>query len=320
MRALLSLRHIQVENANAIAGLTYGFPAISSFLGFTHALSRSLQKDHDVSLGGCAIICHQHHTHAHQPAGWGDYVFALTRNPLTKEGKTAPFVEEGRMHLCVTLLIECDFDADDLAYDTDNIEQGIKLFEAYVHDKAVQQRLAGGLITQIGQVEFCEVGSQERFERKALLSCLPGFVLVDRSDLLSKHHQQNLKAQPNTDMLDAWLDFSALKFRAEAILEDDAAPTEATQASWNYVRKPDAGWLVPMATGYKAISPLYDNAAVARTRDSTTPFRFVELIYGVGEWISPHRVQTLQPLFWRYHLEGEWYRCNNTYKPDNMME
>jgi CRISPR-associated protein Csy2 len=40
MSSLILLRRVRVENANAIAGLTYGFPAITHFLGFSHALSR----------------------------------------------------------------------------------------------------------------------------------------------------------------------------------------------------------------------------------------------------------------------------------------
>ncbi|HHH1607741.1 TPA: type I-F CRISPR-associated protein Csy2, partial [Yersinia enterocolitica] len=39
MSYLIVLRHVQVENANAISGLTYGFPAMTHFLGYTHALS-----------------------------------------------------------------------------------------------------------------------------------------------------------------------------------------------------------------------------------------------------------------------------------------
>jgi CRISPR-associated protein Csy2 len=34
MSSLILLRRMKVENANAIAGLTYGFPAITHFLGF----------------------------------------------------------------------------------------------------------------------------------------------------------------------------------------------------------------------------------------------------------------------------------------------
>lgn len=105
MSHVIVLRHLQVENANAVAGLTYGFPAISHFLGYVHALSRKLQASHGLTLGGCGVICHRRQIHAHSSGR--DYQFALTRNPLTKEAKTAAFNEEGRMHMTVSLVIEC---------------------------------------------------------------------------------------------------------------------------------------------------------------------------------------------------------------------
>lgn len=46
MSSLILLRRLRVENANAIAGVTWGFPAITHFLGFTHALSRKLTQSH----------------------------------------------------------------------------------------------------------------------------------------------------------------------------------------------------------------------------------------------------------------------------------
>ena len=92
MSSIILLRHVRVENANAIAGLTYGFPAITHFLGFTHAVSRIVSDTWGLSLTGCAVISHEHQIHAHSSGR--DYQFALTRNPLTREGKTAPFNEE----------------------------------------------------------------------------------------------------------------------------------------------------------------------------------------------------------------------------------
>ncbi len=104
MSYLLLLPHIRIENANAVAGLTWGFPAITHFLGYVHALSRRV-SEFGVSFTGCAVINHEHHIQAYSSGR--DYQFALTRNPLTKEGKTAAFNEEGRMHLTVSLLVEC---------------------------------------------------------------------------------------------------------------------------------------------------------------------------------------------------------------------
>lgn len=72
MSRLIVLPRIQVENANAISGLTYGFPAITHFLGFTHALSRKVQQSHGVTLTGCGVVCHQHQIMAHQASERGD--------------------------------------------------------------------------------------------------------------------------------------------------------------------------------------------------------------------------------------------------------
>ena len=44
MSYLLLLPHIRIENANAVAGLTWGFPAITHFLGYVHALSRRVSE------------------------------------------------------------------------------------------------------------------------------------------------------------------------------------------------------------------------------------------------------------------------------------
>lgn len=334
MKSLLILRNIEVENANAIAGLTWGFPAISHFLGFTHALSRKLEKDHQLTLGACAVVCHRHHVRAFQPAGWGDYAFSLTRNPLTKEANSPSFVEEGRMHMEVSLIIACDFTAGSFDFGTDNLEQDIKQFEAYILEQVLQQRLAGGTITGMRRnrpVQFSELpedyAERETFQKRQMRRLLPGFALVNRADLLDQHFQKQRADNPAAELMDAWLDFVALKYQATTTGDGDEASTaivaDATAATntadpkttWQRIEKPANGWLVPITCGYKAISPLYANGDVANTRDNSTPFRLVESAYTIGQWISPHRVQALEHLFWHYHVEDDWYLCQNNYRP-----
>ena len=310
MDALLILRNIKVENANAIAGITWGFPAISNFLGFVHALSRKLPADFVLELEGCGVICHSQQIQAYQPRGWGDYVFALTRNPLTKEEKSPAFIEEGRMHMTVSLIIPIAGELDEQS------EPGE--LKQVIEQLVLSQRLAGGTIIDIGAVELIEPPESydelQLFERKQLRKLLPGFAIVQRSDLLAEHTQQRINQVPNAEPLDAWLDFSAIKYQAE---RPDGDVDEQTPAEWNYVPKPGGGWLVPMTTGYRGISDLYAPGEVARSRDTTTPFRFVEAVYSIGEWISPHRVANLEQLIWRYDAEPEsgWYLCRNGYQP-----
>ena len=58
----LLLKRIHIENANAISSpITYGFPAITGFLGAVHALSRrlqSLESSNNLYLDGVLIACH----------------------------------------------------------------------------------------------------------------------------------------------------------------------------------------------------------------------------------------------------------------------
>lgn len=312
MDALLILRNIRVENANAVAGLTWGFPAISNFLGFVHALSRRLPVDLGLHLEGCGVICHNQQIQSYQPRGsWGDHVFGLTRNPLTKDEKSPAFNEEGRMHMTVSLLVPV---AGMLDADSDPKE-----LEKMIERLALSQRLAGGTIISIKSVELREPPEDseglQKFERQQLRKLLPGFALVQRSDLLAEHTQQCLEQDPKTEPLEAWLDFSAIKFRAE---RPEGVVDEQTPAEWRYLPKPGGGWLVPIVTGYRGISELYEPGVVARSRDSTTPFRFVESVYSIGEWLSPHRITKLAKLIWRYQAEAEsgWYLCRNCYQGD----
>lgn len=310
METLLILRNVEVENANAIAGLTWGFPSITNFLGFVHALSRKLPVEQELELEGCAVICHSRQVQAYQPRGWGDYVFGLTRNPLTQEEKSPAFIEEGRMHMTVSLVIPCAGELDE--------ENEPGELKELIEQLVLSQRLAGGTVVSVGAVELIEPPESyeelQKFERQQLRKLLPGFALVQRSDLLAKHiQQQRIKQGPNVEPLDAWLDFSTLKYQTE---RPEGEIDEQTPADWHYVSKPGGGWLVPITTGYRGISDLYAPGKVARTRDSTTPFRFVESVYSIGEWISPHRVTNLIQLVWRYYAEPEfgWYLCRNTYQ------
>ncbi|WP_226051832.1 type I-F CRISPR-associated protein Csy2 [Dickeya chrysanthemi] len=294
MSSLMILRRIQVENANAIAGHTYGFPAISHFLGFTHALSRQLQASHGLRLEGCGVVCHQHQVHAYG-SGW-NRSFALTRNPLTKEEKTAAFNEEGRMHLTVSLLIECHGMLPG--------EDGREALRQQVRQQAQQQRLAGGLMVDIEQVSFHDIPARGADTRSLMRRLLPGFVLLDCTSLLPSHLETLQQTKPQADMLDAWLDFAALKYQAVRS-SDDAV-------SWQPLPKPDRGYLVPLMTGYRAISPLYNPGEVEKTRDPSTPFCFAEAIYGVGEWRGAHRIDDINHIFWRYHYQHGTYRCLQT--------
>jgi CRISPR-associated protein Csy2 len=303
--AYIIFERLSVQDANCIAGFTYGFPAITHFLGFSHALSRKLSVSHNLSLQGCAVICHQHQIHAYQPKGFGDYVFAQSKNPPTTRAKakeTPPIIEEGKMNMTVSLVMACP----DL-----NISRTteINALKQTLHDLALQHRLAGGSIEKISAIHILNKDEQKllRIVKRLLL---PGFVLMDRTDLLASHYQALKQQQTDVDLLDAWLDFSALKYQAQPKLkEGELEPTDTTEAEWHRMDKPAKGWLVPITNGYKAISPVYPPGEVANTRDATTPVCFVEAAHSIGEWRSLHRIRQVSDMLWHYRYEQDWYLC-----------
>jgi CRISPR-associated protein Csy2 len=307
---ILILRHIRVENANAISGITWGFPAVTHFLGFVHALSRDLSAKLDLKLTGCGIVCHSHQIQAYQPKGWGDYVFSLTRNPLTKNEKSPSFAEEGRMHMVVSLVIPFEGDFEEFEDEVDNAEAC-----DCIRQKIFSKRLAGGTINRVGEIRLMETPGNEqeteKFTRRLFYQLLPGFALVQRSELLAAHVSDCKRTNSDSEPLDAWLDFSALKYKAEQFETEEI--DEDTGAVWRFHPRPGKGWLIPITTGYRGISDLYGPGEAQRARDNSVPFRFVESVYTIGEWLSPHRLTNFEQMVWRYAADPEsgWYLCKN---------
>lgn len=306
MSSYITLSHIQVQSANCVAGITYGFPAITSFLGFVRALSRKLEASKGITLEGCAVVAHTHQLLTYKTEKYSDSYFTQTKNPAAGQyqqkniGSTPPVIEEGKMHLTVSLLIECQgFSGTD---------DDKKKLEIYIKQLCFIHRLAGGVITDIKDVIYENINNE-----KAFLRCRnrfsPGFILMDRSKYLGEHFDALKHANPSAELLDAWLDFCAIKYQAEVQCDVGEISTTKSKVSWNYIEKPNSGYLVPITIGYQAISDVYFDGEVENTRDMESPFCFTEAVYGIGEWLSPYRLDNLDSAMWRYHYENEYYLC-----------
>lgn len=373
MSQYLLLNRVRVQNANAVSGFTWGFPAITHFLGFTHNLQRKLKQNQEYqafSLRGCVVVAHEYQVHCYRTPGGISFSQNKSSHYLElklDKGrlKDPSVIEEAKMNMTVSLLI--DFDG--------YIGNRKKAFEQWINKISQIQRLAGGTILGIEAVELVSIedeGSLRSVKRKLL----PGFVLQERSDYLASHFENLKKQNPDAELLDAWLDFSALKQKARPksdliskhlkklgidTSDNEASdlllacweshketpydqtnipaelisyftsldeksnkklitqwqnycePTEKVDADWEYVDKPEKGYLVPIMTGYKAISEVYENDQVSGTRDSETDVCFVEAIHSIGEWQGVHRIKTaeqLQNSLWQYApYEKDWYLC-----------
>ncbi|QJD29389.1 type I-F CRISPR-associated protein Csy2 [Methylococcus geothermalis] len=305
---LLILPRLKVQNANAVSGpLSWGFPAPTAFTGFVHALERRLGRHLQVMLDGVGIVCHGFEAQTSQPAGRRTRVFHLTRHPVGRDGGAPSLVEEGRAHLEITLVIAVKQALDD--YDGD-------LLTRTAFEVAHGMRLAGGSLLPPRNGKRYEPlwqclpdyldGQAETFQ-KLRRRLLPGFALVQRDDLL-RERLAEMQARAPATALDALLDLCRLNIEPRATTE--SAPDKV---EWSIRKKP--GWLVPLPIGYAGISELYAPGEVANARDGETPFRFVESLYSLGEWIGPHRLESLQQLLWHIETDAEngIYRCVNRY-------
>lgn len=319
--ALLVLPRLRIQNANAISSpLTWGFPSMTAFIGLMQAVERKLPVDFGWGLVGAGVVCHDFQAQATR-SGF-THAFHLTRNPVDKDGSTAAIVEEGRIHLELTLVFGVQFlegfapgDAERehrMATAVGDLVAGMRVAGGSVVP-SLRRRPAGQSTPRLLRVDY-GADEQAKLLREERRRWLPGFALVSRDDLLAEHLAGLRQTRPEASALDAWLDLSRLNYRAERRTAIDPATGHGSeQIEWTTRRPP--GWIVPIPVGYGALSELHAAGTVAAARDRDTPLRFVESLYSIGQWISPHRLRAPTDLLWHPHHDpaGGLYRCINSF-------
>lgn len=342
---LLTLPRLRVQNANCISSpMTWGFPAITAFTGFMVALQRRLmQKAGDeanalaasLRFESVGVICHRFEPQVSKTRF--ETYFALKRQMIrTKKdlqefnnGSPPAFVEEGRAYLDISLVFTV-YTAQGYVSDED-----AQAAAQAVAAEVAGMRLAGGSIMpplqklrapqRTPRIDALKAAPEDQLKQFKQLRrrLLPGFALVSRDDVLQQRLQtlqdahaaqaSTTSASAAPTLLDAWLDLSRINHRAQL--------DEATgQVTWKQDARP--GWLVPMPVGFAILSS-YEAGTVANARDAHTPFRFVESVYSIGQWVSPHRLADADAFMWQPQHDPELglYRCVNRYRaPDDEAE
>lgn len=297
MTPYLLIRKIKIQNANAMSSpITIGFPAMTAWLGGAHALERRLRQRPewaDLRFSRLAVSCHEYNLQTYRGRGDYEHSVIITANPLVKgsSGWTRPsFIEEGRIHLTVSLLLELQSSS----LDANNSH---KLVTA-VSEALAQMKLASGDILDFDptmEVVFISEGDAQT-ERRMLRKLMPGYVLIERRDLMEK------AMADGTNSLEALLHFLEIRYQAETSKDSEIIKWKA--------KKEPKGWIVPIAVGFKGLSPL---ERVDRQRDADTPHRFAESLITLGEFKMPHHFANLTDILWQYeyHPEQNFYLCTN---------
>jgi len=329
-QAILVLPHLRVQNANAISSpLTHGFPSITAFTGLMWALQRKLaQARIPLRLLSVGVVCHHHQEQTTQ-----GYVrtFNLMRNPVDKDGSTAAIVEEGRMHLQLTLVFAVALQPGVQAGALESEAQR-REWAQEIGELVATMRVAGGTLLPSQPMPGKRVhpwmdivtenpAQQAKDFRRWRRQWLPGFALVARDDVLSARLQHLQATKPEATLLDAWL--HASRFNYEPVKDAHGEFAADGKVQWqDPLRKKGDGWIVPIPVGYAALTASHAAGAVANARDMTTPLRFVEAIYSMGEWISPHRLSHLGELLWWAESDAKKgvYRCRNAYQAPQVAQ
>ncbi|WP_284335313.1 type I-F CRISPR-associated protein Csy2 [Comamonas sp. NoAH] len=327
-QAILVLPHLRVQNANAISSpLTHGFPSITAFIGLMWALQRKLAHKHiPLKLLSVGVVCHHHQEQVSE-----GYVrtFNLTRNPVDKDGSTAAIVEEGRMHMQVSLVFGVALQPGAAASELHDKEQR-EAWAKSVGEIAEQMRVAGGSLLPSRPAPgkkvrpwmdvIAEDNAQQKEDfRRWRRQWLPGFALVSRDDVLAQRLEKlRNTTQPQATLLDAWLHAARFNYEAQAVKDGEAqsdGKVEWKDPFRQMEKTKGSGWLVPIPVGYAALGAQHAAGTVGNARDMTAPLRFVESVYSIGAWLSPHRIERLQDLLWQADTDAAagLYRCRNTF-------
>lgn len=290
MKHYVIIKKMRVTEATMESSpVTAGFPSVPSFMGFTHALEIKLRKNKiEVAFDGVGIISHEFTPHIQRvPQDYGEYRFALTKNPPTKSDdiqktgqvKTPSFIEEGKADMTVSMVIEIT-----------SLQNAVDELQEAVRGMLPHLRLSGGVIWGSEAIlAMSSAWDDEKQERRILQKLMPGFALKERRDLL----RTAMDEDKSMDALDAIL----------AHLEIHKIQEGDNEKKYVWRRKREtSGWLVPISVGFQALTPL---GKVRNQRDPECLHRFAENVLTLGEFVMPVRANSIEELLWHRFVDEE---------------
>ena len=173
----------------------------------------------------------------------------------------------------------------------------MELLEQAVKEILPRMKMAGGDILDVGKIQVMRIDVNDRKAvKKVIFSLMPGYVPIERKDLMEAAELER------KDSLDRLLHYLKVYQTAE---KDESGKI----TGWKY-EKAATGWIVPLAVGFKGLSPL---GKVKNQRDPDTPHRFAESIVTLGEFKMAHRFRDIDGMMWHYAYEktNQLYLCKN---------
>lgn len=294
-------KNIRIQGANAVSSpITYGFPSVGGFVGAMHAMQRRLPENMPLQFNGVLIACRKCTPRTFREHAFSDASFIQTRNPVGKDGKPVAIIEEGKVDLSVSLVIEVHSDKENA------IRNNIHHTQQQLSHLLIQQRIAGGSVMNIGTVQIFNTSGKSLDNKQDLISqLLPSYILTDASDELPEIVAELQADNPQATALDAL-------FATAQIFQ---IPPENETGKWQTKSiKTGRGWLVPIPVGYQAIADEIPAGKLQNCRNLEYSARFVESVYSLGKWVFPLSCQdNWQQHFWSFR-QPENHNGNTLYR------
>jgi CRISPR type I-F-associated protein Csy2 len=283
----LLIDDLTVSGFNAMSNpYIVGAPGPTALVGWSHALERMLRGKQGkapesplpIRVDGASLIVKSCDFDQGRPLFPAQLNTGKDRKDAEK-GNTPPMVEEikgnGRFALAVAFHLPQGTPREEAEDCFDELESDPGL----VRDWLSCSRLAGGSVHDIGNITAYEDFDKGRASFLPRFSRLQGTSLIDRSDLLQPEDELG-----NLDHLDRLLDAIAIQQRRFQDRRDSQR------------RQP--GWIVPYASGYKAIEIPKERRASLNGH----PHAYVEPMLGLGEYVPVTRLaadrERLLSAFW----------------------
>ncbi|MFP4363684.1 MAG: type I-F CRISPR-associated protein Csy2 [Spirochaetia bacterium] len=292
MKKILLVPHISINNANALSSpVTIGFPAITAWLGLTHALQRYLVQDYPMlEFKAVGIVSHSMDLHVYKGKRDRFYSIIGKANSMKKAKKKSwpelqkpSFIEEPTCSLRVSLVIEYE---------------GVRQTEVQDLKQRIHALVIGKLRAAGGDILTSKFPLDFKIDTKTDLNILiqelmPGYVIIERRDLMLQAMSEG------QDSIDALLDYLKVYHICENV--------DFGNYEWKSKRK-TPGWIVPIATGFQGLSEL---GYAENQRDPGTLHRFAESVITLGEFIMPYRLESIDEMLWHYsyNAEDNLYLC-----------
>lgn len=289
-------------NANAMsAPFTVGFPSVTAFMGAAHCLERHLNEIEfdNIKFEGVGIVSHNFELGVHKNKG--DYIHSIIgkKAPLKKDGKPKPFIEQPRCDLTVSLLIKYS-GADNV--DSYTLERSIKSI------LMSKMKMAGGdIVPSLTKDLIVKVSDLETNFKEIKRLLMPGFFLIERSDLMQKSMMVE-----KLDAVDAVLNHivtnhECITAEGEVEANDDE---NVKGVEWKSFKK-ENGWIVPICTGYHALK---GPGKAKNQRCLEYDHFFVESVLTLGEFKPVYRVSEIDSILWRMDvskIKDQLFTYNN---------